>query len=125
MVSTIPFARLQPPSTIAATWVSSSGSSPAGRYTRATSNSATCSAPGQRERHILEPEAGDLFDHVDLARDVAGAPGRRLDLAVLRVEAEAGQPAELIVGRGREPDQLVGPLGPEPDHGPRRQPLLH
>ena len=44
---------------------------------------------GQGERHVLEPEAGDLLDHVDLARHVAGAPGRGDDLAVAAVEAEA------------------------------------
>ena len=38
----------------------------------------------ERERDVLEPEAGDLLDHVDLARDVACPPGRDDDLAARR-----------------------------------------
>ena len=44
---------------------------------------------GQREGHVLEPEAGYFLDDVDLARDVACAPGGRDDAAVVAVEAEA------------------------------------
>ena len=46
---------------------------------------------GQRVRHVLEPEARDLLDHVDLARDVARAPGRDDDVRRRRGRSRAGR----------------------------------
>ena len=64
----MPFARPQPPSTIAATCTCSSGSSPSGRYTRAISKSATLLgaeldvAPGRFDeaRQEARPQHGEL-----------------------------------------------------------------
>ena len=59
---------------------------------------------GQRVRHVLEPEARDLLDHVDLARDVARAPGRDDDVLVAALEAElarAGGTAARAASRPR------------------------
>ena len=71
---------------------------------------------GQRERHVLEPEARDLLDDVDLARDVAGAPRRRRRRSSPSVlEAEPAEERVLLVRRRRDADHLVGALGPEAD----------
>jgi hypothetical protein len=75
----------------------------------------------QRERHVVEAEAGDLLDHVHFARDVARAPGRCGDGAVRRLEAEALEERALVVGRRCEADQRVGVPGCECDHRPRRE----
>ena len=50
-------------------------------------------ARGQRERHVLEPEARDLLDDVDLARHVARAPGRDDHVARLRARSRGGRAA--------------------------------
>ncbi len=69
--------------------------------------------PGrEREGNVVEPQPGDLLDDVDLARHVAGAEGGHDDLAVARLELEALEPAQLLVGRGRQADELVGALRP-------------
>ena len=82
-------------------------------------------ARGERERDVLEPEAGDLLDHVHLAGDVACPPGRDDDLAALSpVEAEVVEDRVLALGRGRDADQRVGALGAEGDLGPLRQVAL-
>ena len=46
---------------------------------------------GQRERDVLEPEARDLLDDVDLAGHVAGAPGRRDDARRRRGRSRAAR----------------------------------
>ena len=60
----------------------------------------------QRERHLLEAvDADDLLDHVDLARDVARAPGRHGDdaRALLDLEAEPLEDPALLDERDLEP----------------------
>ena len=49
---------------------------PAAQLLLAGQRALHLTAGGERERHVLEPEAGDLLDDVDLAGRVAGAPGR-------------------------------------------------
>ena len=71
---------------------------------------------GQRERDLLEPEARDLLDDVDLARHVARAERGHDDVAVAALEAEPLEPARLLGGRRLDADQLVGALRPERDH---------
>jgi len=78
-------------------------------------------ASGKREGNLVHPEAGDLFDHVDLARDVAGAPGGRDHVVVTAFEAEPPQERVLLLRGRRQPDHLVRALRPIADHGPLRQ----
>jgi hypothetical protein len=61
------------------------------------------------------PEAGYFLDDVDLARDVACAPGGRDDAAVVAVEAEAAEQRILVFRWRLEPDHGVGSLRPEAD----------
>ncbi len=76
---------------------------------------------GQRRGNVLEPEARDLLDEVDLAADVAGAPVRHAHLPVLaHLEAEPLEPLPLLALGELDPDHLLGPLGPEPDDRPAR-----
>ena len=79
----------------------------------------------QRVRHVLEPEARDLLDHVDLARDVAGAPGRHDDVLAVALEAELAEQRVLPLGRRLDADQRVGALGPEADDRPLGQVAVH
>ena len=75
---------------------------------------------GQRERHLLEAvDADDLLDDVDLARDVAGAPGRDGDDAgpLLDLEAEPLEDPALVGERHVDARDGVGALGPQPRHG--------
>ena len=66
----------------------------------------------QRVRHVLEPEARDLLDHVDLARDVARAPGRHRRPALPSTSKPSlPSSAYCSVGRRLDADQLVGALG--------------
>ncbi len=71
---------------------------------------------GQRERHFLEDEPGDLLDHVDLARHVACAPGRNRHRPVGRdVEADALEDLALPRILDVEPDERACPLRAEHD----------
>ena len=72
---------------------------------------------GEREGNLLEPLARHLLDDIDLARHVAGAERRYGNAAVAALESEALEPADLIVPRSGDPDQVVGALRPERDHG--------
>ena len=49
-------------------------------------------------RHIVEPEARDLLDDVDLASDVTGAPRRHGDALAVDAEPEAPQDRVLLLG---------------------------
>ena len=76
----------------------------------------------QRERNLVQPDAGDLLDQVDLASHVAAPPRRHRHVPVdVDVEAEAAQDRALLVRGSLEPDQLVGALRPEAEDGPCRQ----
>ena len=59
-------------------------------------------AQRQRLGHLVELEARDLLDHVDLARDVAGAPGRDDDLAVPRGRSRVARAARTALRPGVE-----------------------
>ena len=50
-------------------------------------------ALGQRRRHLLDPEAHDLLDEIDRARDVARAPGRHRHLGRRRPRSRAAAAA--------------------------------
>ena len=65
---------------------------------------------GQREGDVLEPEADDLLDDVDLTRDVARAPGRHHDGSVVAVEAEPAEECVLLLLGGGEAAHRVGAL---------------
>jgi hypothetical protein len=70
---------------------------------------------GQRERHVLEPEACYFLDHVDLSRDVARAPGRRDETSIVDVEAQSAEQLVLLAGWCLDADQPVGLVGPVAD----------
>ena len=73
----------------------------------------------------MDPD--DLLDHVDLPRDVAGAPGRNGDDpgALLDLEAEPLQDPALLDERDLEPGDGVGPLRPQPRHRRHLEVALH
>ena len=76
----------------------------------------------QRERNLVEPEARDLLDQVDLARRRRGSPGRHRHVPVaVDVEAEPLRIARCSSSGSLETDQRVGALGPEADDRPLRQ----
>src|SRR5205807_7567163 len=74
-------------------------------------------------RHVFQPEAGNLLDHVDLTRHVARTPGRHDDALALDVEFEPLQDRVLLVRSRFEAADGVGSLRPEADGGPFWQPL--
>ena len=80
---------------------------------------------GQRERDVVEPEACDLLDEVDLARHVAGAPGRDGHAPVVAftgdLEAEPLEDAPLLGGVDLEPDDGVRAGGPQARDRPGRK----
>ena len=70
----------------------------------------------QRERDVLEPEARDLLDDVDLARHVARAPGRDDDLGRRRRSKPSRSSSACCSSGGVSmPDHRVGALGAEAD----------
>ena len=76
----------------------------------------------QRERHVVEPEACDLLDEIDFARDVTGTPGRHRHRPIRRdVETETRQPVALLVGTDLHPDDRVDALRPQPNDRSRRK----
>ena len=83
-------------------------------------------APRQRERNVVELEPRDLLDQVDLARDVARAPGRsghgsgRPGSNPSRRRIESCSRV-----RHLEPDERRGPVGAEADHRRARQVRPH
>ena len=80
----------------------------------------------QRERDLLQAvDPRDLLDEVDLARDVARAPGRHGHRPVGDVEAQALQRAALLVGRDLQPDHPVDAVGAERDDGRLGERALH
>ena len=83
-------------------------------------------AQGHGVRDPVEHRPRDLLDEVDLAHDVAGAPGRDGHVPVVGdVEAESGQRRPLVVGRDIEADDLRRALRAEADDGSFRQFRMH
>ena len=80
---------------------------------------------GQRERDVVEPEACDLLHEVDLARDVAGPPGRDGHSPLVAftgdLEAEPLENAALLAGVDLEPDDGIRAGGPKARHRPGRE----
>src|SRR6266540_3432911 len=70
------------------------------------------STGGKREGNLVHPEAGDLLDHVDLARDVARAPRWRDHVVAAAFEAEPPEERALLPRRRRQPDDIVRALRP-------------
>ena len=76
-------------------------------------------AQRHRERDAVEQRPRDLLDHVDLARDVARAPGRDGHVPLRRdVEAERFEGRALVVRRDVDADELRCALRPQTDDGP-------
>ena len=74
---------------------------------------------GQRRRHLLDPEAHDLLDEVDRARDVAACATS----APSRWSPSTSKPSRcsrstLLLDGNLEPGQRVGALRPVADDGP-------
>ncbi len=82
-------------------------------------------ALGQRERDLFHLEPRDLLDEVDLARDIAGAPGRNPEAAVRALEADLREDGRLLGRCDVESDHRVGAFGPELDHRALGQRSLH
>ena len=83
-------------------------------------------ARGQRRGHVLDPEAHDLLDEVDGARDVARAPGGHGHLELVGdVEPDRAQALRLLFDRDVQAAQPVGELGHERDARPLGQPFVH
>ena len=65
---------------------------------------------GSVDGDLLDPEAYDLLDEVDRARDVAHAPRRHCHLVAGDLEAEPLQPVDLLLDgnlhSGQAPDEL-------------------
>ena len=71
-------------------------------------------------RDVVEPEARDLLDDVDLASHVAGAPGRDRDCLAVDAEAEPLQDRVLLLRRSLDPDarRRFARAGSEPPAAP-------
>ena len=69
-------------------------------------------------------EARDLLDHVDLAGDVAHAPGRDGHRSRLGLEPEPPEEGELVLRRHLQAHDGVRAFRPEPELGARRQRVL-
>ena len=83
---------------------------------RASAGRTSPAGRGSVNGTSLEPEARDLLDEVDLARDVARAPGRRRDVAVAAtLEAEALEDRAARRSAISRPISCVRALGPEAD----------
>ena len=79
-------------------------------------------AQRQRERHVVEPEAGDFLDDIDFARDVTGTPGRHGHRPIRRdLEPETRQPGALLVIADLHPNDRVDTLRPQPNDRCRRK----
>ena len=80
----------------------------------------------ERRRYLVEPEAPDLLDEIDVARHVPRTPARHGHRQVVRdLELEPLKCLALLVDRRLEPDERVDALRPEPDDRPFRQLALH
>ena len=83
---------------------------------------------GQRERDLVQAvDADDLLDHVDLARDVAGAPRRHGDDAGALLDLEAEPLEDPRAGRSSgisSPVTASVRSGRSRDHGPAGQVAL-
>ena len=76
--------------------------------------------------HLVQPEATDLLDEIDVARHVPRTPARhRHRQAVGNLEAEPLERLLLLLDGGREPEQRVDALRPKADDRPVRQLALH
>ena len=69
----------------------------------------------QPSGHVAEAKACNLLDDVDLAGDVASAPGRNRNLLPVDAELQPPQDRALLVGRGLDAEHGVGSLGAEAD----------
>ena len=80
----------------------------------------------ERERNVVEPEARDLLDEVDLAGDVARAPRRHESRrSSATSNPSRSRSARCSLGRRLEPDQRVGALRPEPHDRALGQVAVH